>query len=45
MLYLMLRTDMNKPLKETEKKMHDITRADFHALLKKAAKNGKPSPK
>ena len=31
---------MNKPLKETEKKMQGITRSEFLNMLNKAAKNG-----
>jgi len=33
------------PRKETQKKMHDITRSDFHALLKKASTPVKHVPK
>jgi hypothetical protein len=33
------------PREETKKKMHDITRSDFHALLKKASMPAKHVPK
>jgi hypothetical protein len=34
-----------QPREETKKKMHDITRTEFHALLKKAATPAKHAPK
>ena len=45
MMVSMTRQNEPTPREETQKKMHGITRTEFHAMLKKASKPSKPSPK